>query len=78
MSVKEHLRSQIEDTGGSPRLTKNEIELVRFVREGRFDWDGYLALGIEADEARGEQPDEQLYEQPHPDSVSPPVKPRNH
>ena len=43
MSVEEHLRSQIEDTGGSPQLTKNEIELVRFVREGRFDWDGYLA-----------------------------------
>lgn len=42
-AVKEHIRSQIEDTGGSPALTKNEIELVRFVREGRFDWDRYLA-----------------------------------
>ena len=42
-AVKEHLRSQIEDTGGSPELTKNEIELVRFVREGGFDWDRYLA-----------------------------------
>ncbi len=42
-AVKEHIRSQIEDTGGSPELTKNEIELVRFVREGAFDWDRYLA-----------------------------------
>jgi hypothetical protein len=26
-----------------PELTKNEIELVRFIRAGRFDWDAYLA-----------------------------------
>lgn len=42
-AVKEHIRSQIEDKSGSPALTKNEIELVRFVREGGFDWDRYLA-----------------------------------
>ena len=42
-AVKEHIRSQIENAGGSPALTKNEIELVRFVREGGFDWDRYLA-----------------------------------
>jgi len=30
-AVREHLRSQIEDTGGSPKLTKNELELVRFI-----------------------------------------------
>ena len=42
-AVKEHIRSQIEDAGGSPELTKNEIALVRFVRDGRFDWDRYLA-----------------------------------
>jgi hypothetical protein len=42
-AVKEHLRSQIEDAGGTPQLTKNEIELVRFVRQGGFDWDRYLA-----------------------------------
>ena len=42
-AVREHIRSQIEETGGTPRLTKNEIELVRFVRDGRFDWDRYLA-----------------------------------
>ena len=41
-AVKEHIRSQIEDTGGSPELTKNEIELVRFIRDGEFDWDRYL------------------------------------
>jgi hypothetical protein len=41
-AVKEHIRSQIEDTSGSPELTKSELELVRFVRENRFDWDRYL------------------------------------
>ena len=43
MAVKEHLRSAIEGPAGPPELTKNEIELVRFVRDGRFDWDAYLA-----------------------------------
>jgi hypothetical protein len=42
-AVKEHIRSQMEDAGGSPELTKNEIELVRFVLDGRFDWDRYPA-----------------------------------
>ena len=37
-AVQEHLRSQIEDTKGPPSLTKKEIELVRFIREGSFDW----------------------------------------
>jgi hypothetical protein len=41
-AVKEHLRSEIEDTG-SPELTRKEIELVRFIREDRFDWDAVLA-----------------------------------
>ena len=43
MSVKEHLRSEIEAKARPPELTTNELELVRFVREGRFDWDAYLA-----------------------------------
>jgi hypothetical protein len=42
MAVKEHVRSEIERTGDSPALTKNELELVRFIREGRFDWDAHL------------------------------------
>ncbi len=42
-TVREHLRSQIEDAEGPPELTKNEFELVRFVREGSFDWERYLA-----------------------------------
>ena len=37
-AVKEHLRSEIETTGGPPDLTKNEIELVRFIYDGSFDW----------------------------------------
>jgi hypothetical protein len=42
-AVMEHLRSAIEATGGSPDLTKNEIELVRFVLEGSFDWGAFLS-----------------------------------
>ena len=42
-AVREHLRSQIEDTGSSPDLTKNEIELVRFIREGPVDWGAFLS-----------------------------------
>lgn len=42
-AVKEHLRSAIEASGGSPDLTKNEIELVRFIYEGSFDWGAFLA-----------------------------------
>ena len=42
-AVKEHLRSEIDATGGSPELTKNEIELVRFIGEGSFDWGAFLA-----------------------------------
>ena len=38
-AVKEHLRSQLEDTGGAPNLTDKELELVRYVRDesARFD-----------------------------------------
>jgi hypothetical protein len=42
-AVREHLRSEIEATRGAPDLTRNEIELVRFMREGSFDWDAFLA-----------------------------------
>ena len=51
MAVKEHLRSQVAGTEGSPALTKNEVELVRFICEGSFDWDAFLAgrrLGSQA------------------------------
>jgi hypothetical protein len=38
MSVKEHLRSQVEDTNGTPELTKREVELVRFVLDRPSRW----------------------------------------
>jgi hypothetical protein len=41
-AVKEHLRSQLEDTGGKPKLTPKEVELVRFIREGSADWAGAM------------------------------------
>jgi hypothetical protein len=37
-AVREHLRSAADGAGGSPELTKNEVELLRFVLEGPFDW----------------------------------------
>jgi len=42
-AVREHLRSEIEATGRPPELTKNEIELVRFIHEGSLDWSVFLA-----------------------------------
>jgi hypothetical protein len=41
-AVKEHIRSEIEATGGAPRLTEKELELVHFIRKGPFDWDALL------------------------------------
>ena len=42
-AVREHLSSQAEDRDGPPELTPNEIELVRELRDGSFDWDAHLA-----------------------------------
>jgi hypothetical protein len=42
-AVREHLRSQVEADGRPPDLTKSELELVRFVRGGPFDWETFLA-----------------------------------
>ena len=42
-AVREHLRSQAEDRDGPPELTPNEVELVRSIRDGSFDWDAHLA-----------------------------------
>jgi hypothetical protein len=38
-AVREHLRSQLDDTGGKPELTPKEIELVRFMRERSGEWE---------------------------------------
>ena len=42
MSVKEHLRSQLHDTGGSPKLTNREVELVRFILARPSGWGSEL------------------------------------
>ena len=42
-AVKEHLRSAVDGADGAPALTANEIELVRFVCTGTFDWSTFLA-----------------------------------
>lgn len=44
-AVKEHLRSQLEDSGGSPELTKKEVELVRFVLERPTGWGAVATEG---------------------------------
>ena len=41
-AVKEHLRSQLEDTDGKAELTPNEVELLEFVREHSADWESIL------------------------------------
>jgi hypothetical protein len=41
-AVKEHLRSQMEDTGGRPNLTEKEIELVCYIREDSAKWDAVV------------------------------------
>jgi hypothetical protein len=33
LSVKEHLRSQIDQSGSEAKLTPNEVELVRFAAD---------------------------------------------
>lgn len=55
-AVREHLRSQLEATDASPKLTRNEIELVRFIREGAVDWRMFLsegAAGVEQEPTSG-------------------------
>ena len=42
-AVREHLRSAVENGDGSPALTPKELELVRDVCEGPFDWRAFLA-----------------------------------
>ena len=42
-AVKEHLRSAVDAPGPAPDLTENELELVRFICEGSFDWAALLA-----------------------------------
>ena len=42
-AVREHLRDQAERTDRAPALTERELELVRFVCTGPFDWRAFLA-----------------------------------
>ncbi len=42
-AVKEHLRSQLDDTGGAPDLTDKEIELLRYIRHESVRLDAVVA-----------------------------------
>jgi hypothetical protein len=46
-AVKEHLRSQLEDTGGAPNLTDKEVELVRYIRDESVKLDVIIAPGTD-------------------------------
>ena len=50
-AVKEHLRSQVEDTGGVPNLTDKEIDLVRYIRDGSVQWDALVEADRSGDNA---------------------------
>ena len=43
LAVREHLRSETEARGDAADLTSNELELVRFIVQGTFDWKTFLA-----------------------------------
>jgi hypothetical protein len=47
-AVREHLRSAVATGGQAPDLTKNELALVRFMCEGSFDWNAFLAPSVHA------------------------------
>ena len=49
LAVREHLRSEVEAGRGVPKLTENEVELVRFIVDGSFDWNAFLANRASAD-----------------------------
>jgi hypothetical protein len=43
LAVRQHLRSEVEARRAFPDLTENEVELVRFIVDGSFDWNAFLA-----------------------------------
>ena len=46
LAVREHLRSEVEARRASPNLTENELELVRFIVGGSFDWNAFLCANL--------------------------------
>jgi hypothetical protein len=46
LAVREHLRSEVEARRASPNLTENELELVRFIVDGSFDWNAFLCANL--------------------------------
>ena len=49
LAVRQHLRSEVEAGRALPDLTENELELVRFIVDGPFDWSAFLADRSSAD-----------------------------
>ena len=47
-AVREHLRSQIEDSGGSPDLTKNELDSCASSAKARLTGAGFSPRNVEA------------------------------
>ncbi len=42
LAVREHLESQVSGEAGAPDLTENELDLVRYVVAGQYDWKAFL------------------------------------
>ena len=42
LAVREHLESQVEAGIQTPELTTNELDLVRYVVAGQYDWRAFL------------------------------------
>jgi hypothetical protein len=41
-AVREHLESQVQAHAETPALTDNELDLVRYVVAGQYDWKAFL------------------------------------
>ena len=42
LAVREHLESQVDGRADAPELTRNELDLVRYVVAGQYDWKAFL------------------------------------
>ena len=42
LAVREHLESQVDERAEAPELTRNELDLVRYVVAGQYDWNAFL------------------------------------
>ena len=56
LAVREHLESQVDVRTDSPRLTSNELDLVRYVVAGQYDWKAFLDRRDDVSAPRSAEP----------------------